>query len=83
MNSFLNRKISTIMCFALGLFLKFLQFMFRNTWIDDSDNPVLPDPKVVCPTDANIIGIEHHCVKLITSEKTYDVIFHFITQYQF
>ncbi len=49
--------------------------MFRNTWLDDSNNTVLPDPKVVCPTDENIVGIEHHCVKLITSEKTYYVIF--------
>ena len=54
--------------------------MIRNTWKDDSDTPVLPDPKVVCPTDSNIVGIEHHCVKLITTEKTYNVVFyiHFI-----
>ena len=27
----------------------------------------------VCPSNDTVIGIEHHCVKLFETEKTYDV----------
>ena len=37
------------------------------------NQPRLPEPITICPTEPDVIGIEQHCLKLINTQKSFEV----------